>query len=394
MRVSSTPWERLNGEVASNTVGDRITASVTRGGVLLLSGLEVTDFSVNWDASRTVQGQCTVRLADPAGRLWPRTVADPLAPGGSRIHLAYVFGVTGTVVPLGAWRIRQTKPETYWQWRRLGSRMVWLPTGTVTIKADEETATCDMERLDPTERAPSRHSVLSEVAWLLGDAFAQVIVDDDVTDAPVPDYLEYGENRLSVACELLDLINATYRCRNDGALEIIPAYGIPAPWFIEPGEGGTLVSYQATMDDADIVNGVTSYREIDDELIVARARITGGPLAWGGPFGRVPMLRNSDLIESQHDADDDAAKTLARVTAAGAVPLEVATVLHPALELYDRIPVRVPRFPDVAEITGMVTRIGWAAGSGVTDKAMSLTVMVDYNEFENLLKGELDNASE
>jgi len=369
---------------ASDSYDDRFNVSASRGDEQL-TDLLVTDASFDWDSSRLIQGQANFTFADPDGLLAPKRVDDILAPGGSRIHPVFVFGAGNVRVPLGPYRIRAAKGNTQWQYRTVGGSLMWLPSGTVEVQADDETATVWLERLEPvTERAPVAKTVLVEVARLLGGAYPLIDVTG-VTDRDIPSGVEYEDDRLAVVADLLEQVGAVYRQRPDGSLQILPATGLPTDWVIKPGVDGTLISFETEMDDADLANGVTSVREFDDEdgatppPLIGRSRLTNGPLRWGGPFGKVPVFRGANLATTQAQVDADAATTLTRIAQMGDVPILVETALNPAVELYDQVTLVLPAFPDPIAVPGLVQRISWGATGGVMGKRMSLTVTVNHN---------------
>ena len=144
------------------------------------------------------------------------------------------------------------------------------------------------------------------------------------------------------------------------------------------------------MDDGDLANGVTSFREFNEEdgvtppPLIGRARRTDGPLRWGGPFGKVPIFRGANLATTQAQVNLDASTTLARITQMGDVPIQLETVLNPAIELYDQVMLELPNFPEPMILTGLVQRISWGASGGVMGKRMQLTVTVDHNLFNQI----------
>ena len=126
MRLVSSAFDQ---EVAGSTSRDRLEANLWRDGRLLVGGLSVLSFSIGWDASRLVQGQASLSFADPDGSLAPWSLTDPLGPGGSRLQLTWVSGLSGTRVPLGWWRIRSADPHE--SWRLVSTSSPTTSTGAV-----------------------------------------------------------------------------------------------------------------------------------------------------------------------------------------------------------------------------------------------------------------------
>lgn len=260
MRTANVPADVINTDVAATSFNDQIILTAWYDGQQTAGPLPVSAYSFSWDADRRVQGQATFIIADPDGNLWPRRITDALGVAGSRLHATYRYGATGHQIPLGWWRIRRTIPNVKWQWRNVAGRNVWLPSGgTITVEADEETATLELATLDIGHRQPLDTHVLQEVARIAQPL--PITTDPTVTNAPMPDIEEHDANRLTAIEALLARVGATYRMGQQGALEIVPITGTPADWRIEPGENGTLVALVNSMSDERLVNAATIYRD-------------------------------------------------------------------------------------------------------------------------------------
>jgi len=390
VRPANAPDSIVTNDVQHTSFNDRLVVTAWYDGKQVTEALPVTAYAFDWAASRRVHGQATFVFADPDGDLWPRSIADALGVAGSRLQVAYWFGATDTVIPLGWWRIRRTDPDILWQWRYVEGQHVWLPGGgTVTVQADEELVSYYLERLDIGERATTRNSVLAEVEHLARNPYLGFEVNQGVANRPLQTGLALPENRLDAIQQLLDRIGATYRQSPTG-LEVIPAAGTAVEWRIEPGEGGTLIRLENTMDDRDLANGVTSWRDLDTQpgssggVLVGRARLVDGPLRWGGPFGRVLMFRGANLATEQAQVDEDAATTLARITQTGDVHLSLETLCHPGLQLGDRVTLLAPEYPAARPLEGRVVQVGWRGTDGLAEKKMSLTVAVPHDQFHSV----------
>ena len=384
--------ESIDGEIRSTTYADRLLVTARRGLDRLPGPLEIASFQLSWDTERLIQGQASIVVADPEGGLEPITIADPLAPGGSRLDIVYEFGATDTRVLLDTWRIRRVTPRIDLQWRRLSGNLVWLHGGgTIAVQADEELASVQLDRLDIGSRRPTHETVLAEVQYLVAD-YLTLAVHADVVDASLPaadmDDDEYGDDRLAVVADLLNLIGAAYRI-SSGTLEVVPAVGVPAGFVIDPGEDGCLVSAASTMTDDDLANAVTSHREWTDDdgverELVGRARLVDGPLAYGGPFGKVTKFRGANLATTQQQVDSDAETALARLSRQGDVILSVTCLTNPALQLYDLVSLAMPVPGAVNEVTGKVVAMTLTATDGVVEKTMDLRLAVSHQQLARL----------
>ena len=378
MRVVSAD---LDAEVAGTSQGDTLVVSAWRAGVLVAGDLAVSAWSLSWDVSREVQGQATLTIADPGGALAPWGMGDALGPGGSRLSLAWVSGTTGIRVPLGVWRIRKAKPAEAWLVYGTQSAPIRVSGGaSVQIQADEDiTASAALCRVDG-ETVTAGATSYAEVARLMRDYGAV-----DLSSAPPsvtiqPSYQAYPEDRMAAVADLLDMAFATYRVGPDGALQVIPVAGLGPVWTIQGGEDGALVELERELSDAATYNGATSKgTDPTGAPLVGRAYTPSGPLAWGGPYGKVPMFHQA-IATTQAGVDADAATLLANQASAGTVDLSVTCLAHPGVQLHDLVTVVAPTPAGDASLVGRVVVMSWSSAqsdAGTTPgKVMVLTVRV------------------
>ena len=403
------PSAEFDAECAGTTSGDRLEVHAWRGGALVAENLPVSAWGVSWDAGRDVQGQASFTFADPDGVLAPWGMGDALGAGGSRLQVTWVSGLSGIRVPLGWWRIREADPEEAWRVVRSGFRAasgIWpsedvYPSeetwpelvqprregsvvrvaggGLVSVRADEETATVALERLDGEQARAA--TVIAEVGRLLSGICA-VVNRYGVLDGPVPASLVYGESRLDAVRDLLATLDATYRMGPDGSLEIVPRGGVGPVWTLAGGEDGVLVRVRRRLSDEGVFNGVTSLGETPEGLpLVGRAVVKGGPLVWGGPYGRVPMFHRSPS-QSQLGVAQDAATLLANRLQRGEVDLSVTCLTHPGVQMNDRVTVVAASTAGDQALEGRVVGMGMTSAQGTPAKRMNLTVRVSSDALE------------
>jgi hypothetical protein len=372
-------YEDLASIVSGTTVGDRLEVWAWRDGELVVDhALDVSDWSLDWDASRQVQGQLSLTVRDPDGTLAPWGLSDPLGPGGSRLQVTAVIGVRGEPVrvPLGWWRIRAADSDETWRVYSTGGGLVRVSGGgSVSLQADEETATALLARLDAETVVES--AVVAEVRRLLEDV-CPVAVHADVADGPVQSGYVYDESRMDGVQDLLDMIRAEYRMAGDGSLEIVPAEGVGPVWTIEGGEGGALVRAVRALSDEGVYNAVVSTGEDSQgRPLVGRAFITDGALAWAGPFGQVPMFHQA-VAKTAAGVQLDAETTLATHRSSGEVDLAVQCLTHPGIQLHDLVTVAASTTAGVQPLVGRVVGMRMQSGS----KSMDLTVRVPADSLE------------
>lgn len=381
MRVDS---QDLNAEIAGTTSGDQLEVHAWREGVLVAQDLDVSFWSLGWDADRQVQGQATVTVGDPDGKLAPWGMSDPLGPGGSRLQITWVSGLSGTRVPLGWWRIRRPDPRETWLTYNVGGEAVRVAGGgSVTIQADEETSTGVLARLDAEVIRAA--TCVAEVRRLMQD-ICPVVAHPSLVDRAVPGTLVYGDGRMDAVDDLLSVINATYRMGPDGAMELVPTAGVGPVWTLAGGEDGVLVGLSRSLSDDGVYNAAISSGETTAGLpIVGRAYIEAGPLRWGGPYGKVPIFHRS-IATTQAGVDADARTLLANRVASGEVDLTVTCLTHPGLQVQDRVVVIAATTAGELPLEGRV--VGMRMSSATSDsgttpaKKMTLTVRVSTQALE------------
>lgn len=410
-----TSSEDLDAEVAGSTVGDLIELYAWRGADLAHPDpLGISSWSMTWDASRRVQGQGTVVVADPDGTLAPWGMGDALAPGGSRLAATWVSGMSGTRVPWERWRIRGATPRE--QWRAFTQGRI-DPAGTfpgaatfpnsetypggqpgvagllrrvsgggsVSVAFDDEMSSVVLERLDGEGTPPVGATCVSELRRLL-DGLLAVSIAPDVTDRPVPSDLTYQESRADVVAALVAWLGCGYRMGQGATLEVVSLDETDPVWTIAGGPDGVLIDVTRALSDDGVYNGIRSTSQQPDKIpLVGRATIDGGPLVWGGPYGRVIGYHNS-ASETQAGVDADAATELARMRAAGQVILPVECLSHPGLQLHDWVQVIAPTVAGDAGLTGRVVSIArsttGSSGGVVMAKRMSVGVAVSVEALE------------
>jgi hypothetical protein len=380
MRVTGEAIQQVADDVLGTSYGDRLEVSVFRDGVLVAERLDVVDWTMDWSYGRSAHGQGTFVVADPSGDITPWAMTDPLGPGGSRLLVTYVFGVSGMRVPMGWWRVRRTIPNSAYRIYQTsdGPRRTWAG-GSLSIRADEITCLIDMARLD-AER-PVGPTCIEEVRRLVRDLMPVRVVGD-VVDGPLPSLLIYDDSRVSAVNDTLSAIDAEARAGADGSLEIVPRFGVGPVWDVHGGDSGVLINVSHALSDEGVYNAVISHGQTEEGAqIVGRAYITTGPMRWGGPFGQVPMFHNA-IATSQAGVDSDAASMLANRVATGTVPIEVTCLTHPGIQIYDRLALLTPTVAGDIPIEGFVTHMTMSSARSDGDaaptpsKSMTLTLAV------------------
>ncbi len=376
----------LDAEVAGSSQGDVLQASVWRGGSLLVPSLDVLSWSLGWDASREVQGQATLTVSDPDGTLSPWGMGDALAPGGSQVALSWLSGISGERVTFGRWRIRKSDSAEKWLVYGTAKGPIRVPSGSrVVIEADEAiTASASMCRMDG-EAVPAGATVYAELRRILRD-YGSVDTSAAPADATIPASYVYPESRTSAVGDLLDMVSAASRIGPDGALQIVPLAGVGPVWTIQGDAGGALVDLSRSLSDNATYNAVTSKgTAADGTPLVGHAYLGSGPLAWGGPYGKVPYFHQA-IATSRSGVESDARTLLAQQVTTGTVDLPVVCLAHPAIQPHDLVTVVAPTVAGDVPLVGRVVAMNWASTQsdrGVTPaKSMALKVRVSTEALE------------
>ena len=376
----------LDAEVAGSSQGDTLQVSAWRDGSLLVPALDVTAWSLGWDVSRDVQGQASFTVSDPDGTLSPWGMGDPLGPGGSQLTFSWKSGISGLRVPFGPWRIRTALPAEQWLVYGTSRGPIRVSGGSkVQITADEAVmASASICRMDG-ESVPVGATVYAELQRILRDYGA---VDTTLAppDETIPSTYVYPESRTAAVGDLLDMISAVGRSGPDGALQVVPMAGVGPVWTIQGDAGGALVSFDRKLSDAATYNAATSKGTADDGApLVGRAYLTTGPLAWGGPFGKVPEFHQA-IAKTQGGVDADARTLRDHQITSGTIDLPVTCLAHPGLQPHDLVTVVAPTVAGDIPLVGRAVAMAWASAQsdkGITPgKMMTLSVRVSTDLLE------------
>lgn len=369
--------------VRSTTVGDKVEAIVYRGTSTPVS-VELTGWSLAWDTTRQVQGQATLEIADPDGTLTPWGYGDLLGSGGSRIDLTWVSGQTGIRVPLGVWRIRRPSARQQWRVYERSSSIERVHGGSkLTVQADEITAAVLLDRLDAVP-GPDRPTAIAEIERLLDGILP--VRTNGMLDHAAPRVV-YTDSRMDAIEMMLSALDADHRLAPDGSFELVSRGSDPV-WEIAGGDGGALIELEVSLSDEAVYNAAVSIGQDNDGApLVGRAYMRQGPLAYGGPYGKVPVFHQA-VATTQAGVNADAQTVLETKVANAETTIQVECLTNPALQPHDVVTVISPTVGEDAALTGRVVSMKLVstgtpgAGAVVPAKRMSLGVAVSVSELE------------
>ena len=164
----------------------------------------------------------------------------------------------------------------------------------------------------------------------------------------------------------------------NGLLDLLPAAPGASVWTIAPTdeEAGVLIDLARAQRADDFPNvACADGAGSNAEQIVGRAYVEGGPLAFGGPHGRIPTFKSDNLLTTQTAADSAAAAYLASTLAQQRTVIPVTCLPHPGLQVHDAVELEAA----IGTMPGVVqTQTLSGDGNGV--KPMTLGVSVSAEQ--------------
>lgn len=394
--IDATSLQALNG----SRTGDQITVWAWYAGNLAWpEPLQVSTWGMDWDGTRQLQN-LTLTIADPDGKLSPWMFEDPLGVGGTRLQVTYQIGGAGTV-NMGWYRVTQNTPAERWTAYvidNLGqvnpgspipkdkALVLELSAATVQVTGQDLAVEAANNRLlAPDSPQGASPTIMSEIARLL-DGIVPVVTYGTVNDRAVNKTLIYQDDRLNAVQDLCKRISCDYRMNGDGQFEVYPITKQDPVWTIAGGPEGVLVEVDRTQNLTGLYNVFvadgTMTANNQQTPIRGIARITGGPMAAGGPHGTYPVFYQSTMLTTQAQCDGYAATMRDTQIKGLTTDLKVTCLPHPALQVGDWVTVAAPVInQQVAPLVGMVKTMGLQS-SGTAPQAMTLTVECAYADVQ------------
>lgn len=390
--IDATTLAALNG----SRTGDTITAWAWYDGNLAWpTPLDLSDFSVDWDATRQVQTMSST-VTDKTGELSPWLFEDPLGVGGTRLQVIYQVGGAGAV-NLGWWRVTQSTPTETWMpyiIDNLGqvnpgspipkdkALVLALGGSTVQVTADDlGVEIANNQLLAPGSPQGSSPTILSEISRLL-DGIVPVVTYGTVVDRSVNKTLIYQQDRLSAVQDLCHRISCEYRMNGDGQFEIYPVAKTAPVWTVAGGPGGVLatVDRSQSLDQLYNVFVADGTSTLNNQQVPIRgiARIDNGPMRAGGPHGTYPLFYSSTMLTTQAQCNAYAAVMRDTQIAGLTTELTLTCLPNPALQEGDWVQVAAPVIHNkVVPLVGRVKTMQLSFNK-TAPQPMSLTVVCSY----------------
>lgn len=366
----------LTAALTGSRAGDRMIATLTRGGDVLSVDVPLTRWSFTSDITRSVRDQVTLDVVDADGGAAPWGAGDAWAPAGSMVELSYLCPAAGVELPVEPLRVVRTPVDEMWRLRRRVTRIadgqpvfggdVMLGSATMAVSAESPTVGAAAAQYAAPVASKYR-TVLAEVRHILS-AWCPVDVHPSVVDGAVPVGYVHDGNPLTAAEALLSTISATHRM-SGGVFEVLPETPTWGPTHtIAWGDpDGTLVSAGRELAMGDLVNRVVvTGADVDGRPVAGSASITSGPLAVTGPHGVVPLnVANSALLSNAACATL-AEAILASRTRGARIVLPIRALPDPTIQVHDVIQLVHPLGTIACPVVG-VTLSGTTAGVDVME---------------------------
>jgi len=319
---------------------ERVRVDAYLGDALVAEGLDVESVSLTWDATRQVQCQGTIKVADPDGTLAPWVLGDVLAPG-ARLQVTYCCE-DGSTLPRALLVVTKAAPESGWRAYRLRDGTArWVPTGgTVTLSVDDTMALVVRDKLQ-APLSPATPTCVSEVRRLLTRIVP--VVNETSNTVTVASGTVYERERADAVDDLLAHAGLERRTDGAGVVHLIDPKSAGPVWALGAGDGGATVRVDREMSLDDVVNSVVAASSATgQEEIVGRAYLREGVGRWGGPLGNHTRFYASPLISTLIGAEAAARTRLGALTRGRSTLITVECLPHPGLEIWDTVTVPIP----------------------------------------------------
>lgn len=356
----------------------RWLVSSVRGDQVLADNMEVSDVtcsaSLSDDATQiTRELKCTV--ADATRELLSTDPMSPLAPWGQRLQVRAEMSVGDAfseLIPVGEFRIESVEGDAATavlqrngEWL-YGGQEVQVTARDMLQQLADEAWTTPLQRIDG-------NTDVQELARIL--AGTGIPISPSMAFVHPPGWgLDFGSTRLDAALALAARADRTLWIDRSGALDWIdPTGGTGTDWSASPGED-VWVSWTPGADRGHIKNGVLVQGNAGGETRYGSRGadwIRSGPLAWGGPFGRVPEVITSSTAGSSAKAAAEAKKALTSIGSARTAQVVVTEPANPAKDILDTQHI----VTDDRTLTGLITGIDISG-----DATMKTTVSIPWEQ--------------
>lgn len=374
------------GSLLGGSVSVKCSASVALGSDLILTDLPVLGGTLTKSSDgRQIQQKLTVNVVDETGLLMAGPQA-ALMPFGQKIILRAGLADKATgeayseMLPMGEFGIDSPETVNDVPWRMYPNGAWLVAGGTVNVNASDGLAQVNREDFVTSERPAIGATVRSEVERLLQDRMpvASTWATGTTGGTTVARSVTYDTNRLTTVLNLAQMAGGVAWANRAGAFELLKQERQPAGvWRLAVADtvnDGALVTWKPSVNRDDLYNAVIIRSEdTNGSTLQGVAYETSGTLAWGGPFGRVPLIEDNRLAKSNAQCQTFAVQRLAQIKAGRSVTVNVTCLPNMAIDPLDTIELGVPN----RTIYGLVTSITYPLGPGL----MSMDVSIPFQDW-------------
>lgn len=370
-------------DLLAGSVAVLSSASVTLGDDVILDDLPITGGQVTKSSDgRQIQQTLTLTTSDDVSQLLSGP-GSPLMPLGQQIAVRAGLAdkpsnpVYAELLPLGVFGIDSPAPENEVPWK-LYPNGAWLVTGTtVTVSGSDPLAQLAREEFVTPERPALSATVRSETERLLQDRMSVADWGPGFDGSmAVSRQVVYEDSRLGTVLDLAQMVGGVAWSDRDGSYDLLsPLRQAAGVWRLavgnpdDPGDTGALITWRPNLTRDGLCNAVmiTSEDGNGNELRGVTYETTG-PLAWGGPFGRVLLREENRLLKSNRACQAYADTRYAQMIDARAVVVHVTCLPNMALDPLDTIEILLPG----GVIFGLITSITYPLVQGVMEMDVSI----------------------
>lgn len=320
-------------------------ADIYYDGERRLADVPISDVAFKEDGNAKIQqsGSFTVTWTDDFGKsISPTEISDILAPFGAEVYLYSVVwsGPFSERVPLGQFTITNVPSAID---EDMLFRGEWITVGSkVDIEFKERLAKVQDDRFDVPSTATDLSSTWSELGRL-----TELQLIRNLPDRTIPRAVVYEEDRLDAVYNLFEVIDGIPHMTADGALAARPISWPAKVASLKRGPGGTIVRVGRALSPDQVYNRVAFRGKSDDQqIILAEAEITSGPLrarnpdGTPSPFRRKTYFLSNEYVTTTADAVTYVNRELPRVSQLRSVTVPVTETFNPLRERGDVISIQ------------------------------------------------------
>lgn len=405
MYAVSDLWTSLLG----GSVSVKVSASVTLGSEVILGDLPVIGGTLRKSTDgRQIQQSLDLDVVDADGSLLAGP-GSPLMPLGQQIVLRAGLADKASgeayteMLPMGTFGIDAPDTQNLVPWRMYPNGAWLVSGGTLSVSASDLLAQVNREDFTTAERPAVSATVRTESDRLLQDrlavspTWASGVADSTAVSRSVT----YDTSRLTTLLNLAQMAGGVPWTNRSGAYELLKqerkTVGVWRLAVADPvprGSGGldlygdsysdvylggvagatiqelgALVTWKPSVN-RDALNNAVIITSEDTAGLQLRgvAFETSGPLAWGGPFGQVPLTEENRLAKSNAQCQSFAVQRLAQLIAGRSITVQVRCLPNFAIDPLDTIELGIPN----RTIYGLVTSITYPLGPDLMEMDVSI----------------------